>query len=377
MFVFPLAPRELFNERRDQFMAWGIPRTVIGRVEPRVTDNWREGPGGWAYEWSQEAAAAAAGKQWQLAAALYGAARFPVICTPLRHDALRQQVRCFMLASIGFPTHFERVEVQATDDATTRIPIHLYRPKQRGDYPLVCLTGGVDTGKMELHRFALALARYGRFTVAAMDMPGTGETDMPLRADCDSVYRAVLTQIGGRAKKAIVGISFGGHWAAKLALQGEVDAAIDWGGPIGAARIDANRASRLPNGMTGIIANAARLPGMPDIAGTERLLQMFSLKDQGLLERSDCAPLLAVNGARDPYIPAGDVQVFHRYPSAQVWLLEGLGHCAAEAAGRVVPGMLAWLHACMHGDSARSRLALTLTQWLLPARVPGTSDHSA
>ncbi|RKP46940.1 alpha/beta fold hydrolase [Trinickia fusca] len=376
MFVFPLNPRELFDERRIQFLRWGIPRSVIERVERRVTDNWREGPAGWTYEWSQEATAAAADKRWLLASMLYAAARFPVVCTPLRHEALRKQVDCFMRASTSFPVRFERIAVRAAANGTARFPVHVYRPKREGHYPLVCLTGGVDTGKMELHRLALALALYGRFTVVAMDMPGTGETDLPLQSDCDAVYHTVLSQLGGTARKAIVGVSFGGHWAAKLALRGDVDAAINWGGPIGAARMDASHASRLPNGMTGIIANATRLPGMPDIAGTERLLQMFSLKNQGLLDRTDCAPLLAVNGDCDPYIPSGDVQVFSRYPSAQVWLLRGLGHCAAEASIRVVPGMLAWLRLAMHGDSVSSRFASKLAQCILPPRVRGTTIHA-
>lgn len=376
MFVFPLDHRELFDERRAQFAGWGIPRAVIARVERRVTDSWSEDPGGWAYEWSQEAAAAVTDNRWLLASMLYGAARFPVVCTPLRQVALRKQVDCFVRASASFPTRFQRIEVRGADSRAAPFPVHLYQPKRSGDYPLVCLTGGVDTGKMELHRVALALALYGRFTVVSMDMPGTGETDIPLQSDCELVYRAVLSQFGGRGKKAIVGISFGGHWAAKLALLGDVDAAVNWGGPIGAARRDASDALRLPNGMTGIFANAARLPGMPDTTATTHLLHMFSFESQGLLDRNDCAPLLAVNGNCDPYIPSGDIEVFSRYQSAQVWLLQGLGHCAAEAAIRVVPGVLAWLRAATHGENVRNRLALKLAQWVLPRRVCGTFSRT-
>lgn len=369
MFVFPLDPQDLFNERRAQFAKWGIPRAVTARVERRVVDNWREGPGGWCYEWSREAVAAEARQRWLLAATLYGAARFPVLATPTRHEALRKQVQCFVQASARFPVHFERVDVHGAGDSNLSLPVHVYRPKKNGAYPLVCLTGGVDTGKMELHRLAVALSLIGRFTVVAMDMPGTGETDTPLQADCDSVYRSVLAHFDTRNGKAIVGISFGGHWAAKLALQGDVDAAIDWGGPIGAHERDTNLALRLPNGMTGIVANAARLGGMPDLDGAQRLLDMFSLEKQGLLNRADCARLLAVNGSADPYIPVADVEVFRRYPSAEVWLLDGLGHCAAEATGRVVPGMIVWLHRALHGESVRGRFASMLARRLLPPRV--------
>lgn len=156
MFVFALDHRELFDGRRTQFASWGIPRAVIDRVERRVTDSWHEGPGGWVYEWLREAVAAMADKGWLLAAMLHGAARVPVACTPLRQAALRKQVDCFLRASASFPTRFERIEVQGADSRIAPFPVHVYRPKRTGDYPLVCLTGGVDTGKMELRRFALA-----------------------------------------------------------------------------------------------------------------------------------------------------------------------------------------------------------------------------
>lgn len=369
MFAFPIDPHDLFDERRIQFARWGIPRSTIERVERRITDNWHEGPGGWTFEWSREAAAAQADKRWLLAAMLYGAARFPVVCTPARQEALRNQVQCFMRASASFPVHFERIEICHDDGEIVRFPAHVYQPRERGEYPVVCLTGGVDTGKMELHRLALAFALYGRFTVVAIDMPGTGETDTPLQPASDRLYRTVLSRFDARHKKAIVGVSFGGHWAAKLALQNEVDAAIDWGGPVGAEDRDASVVAHLPNGMTGIVANAARLPEVPDIAGMERFLDMFSLKRQNLFDGTDCAPLLAVNGDCDPYIPSQDVQVFNAYPSARVWLLRGLGHCAAEASMRVVPGMLTWLRATLHGRSVGNRVALRLAEWVLPARV--------
>jgi esterase FrsA len=372
MFAFPINPHDLFDERRIQFARWGIPRSTIARVERRITDNWHEGAGGWTYEWSREAAAAQADKRWLLAAMLYGAARFPVVCTPARHEALRNQVQCFMRASANFPVHFERIEICHEDGGTVRFPAHVYQPRQRGEYPVVCLTGGVDTGKMELHRLALAFALYGRFTVVALDMPGTGETDTPLQPTSDRLYRTVLSRFEGRHKKAIVGVSFGGHWAAKLALRNEVDAAIDWGGPVGAEDRDASVVAHLPNGMTGIVANAARLPDLPDIAGMERFLDMFSLRRQTLFDGVDCAPLLVVNGDCDPYIPSQDVRVFNAYPSARVWLLRGLGHCAAEASMRVVPGMLTWLRATLHGHSIGNRVALRLAEWVLPARVDVT-----
>jgi esterase FrsA len=369
MFTFPLDPRALFAERRRQFVGWGIPASRLARIEARVTDTWSEAAGGWAREWWNEAARAEAGHHWLLASLLYGAARFPVAATPLRREALQRQVACFVRASSSFRLDFARVMVRTPHGEP--FPVHRYRPPGDGAHPVVCLSGGVDTGKMELHRIAQLLARIGRFEVIALDMPGTGETAMPLREDSDAVYRAVLAQCAGARRKALLGISFGGHWAAKLALRGDVDAAVDLGGPVGALDRDADDAGRLPNGMSGIVANAMRLPAVPDGAALADLLARFSLRRQGWLDGAHCRPLLAVNGGDDPYIPATDTRVFARYPGAEVWLLPGLGHCAAERITRVMPAIIAWLRLALHGDHPRERAVLAAAKWLLPPRERG------
>jgi hypothetical protein len=64
-------------------------------------------------------------------------------------------------------------------------------------------------------------ARIGRFRVAAIDMPGTGESGMALTADADAIYQELLATLAPTGRKAVLGVSFGGHWAAKLALLGQ------------------------------------------------------------------------------------------------------------------------------------------------------------
>src|SRR5580693_6912646 len=89
MFTFDLTPKELFEERSRQFVAWGIPKRTVHGVEARVTDMWADGPGGWTYEWAQEATKARAARDWMLAASLFGAARFPCLAAPNRIAALK------------------------------------------------------------------------------------------------------------------------------------------------------------------------------------------------------------------------------------------------------------------------------------------------
>ena len=296
MFIFPLDRVALFAERSRQFASWGIPGSIILRMQARITQTWREGPGGWPFEWWQEAEKAERADDLMLAAMLYGAARFPVIATPMRQLALERQVVCFERAARSLPVHFERLQLAPPSAMGLSVPVHLYAPKASREQPLVLLTGGVDTGKIELHRLAYLLARFGRFRVVAIDMPGTGESRMALTANSDSIYQELLAMLAPTGPKALFGISFGGHWAAKLALLGAVDAAIDLGGPV--VVFDAGTAfmQALPNGMAGIMANACGLSSMPNEEETEKLVHPFSLRRQGLLEGNACAPMLVING---------------------------------------------------------------------------------
>jgi hypothetical protein len=83
--------------------------------------------------------------------------------------------------------------------------VHLYAPTADDARPLVLLSGGVDTGKMELNRLACLLARIGRFRVAAIDMPGTGESRMALTADAENIYQELLATLAPTGKKAVLG----------------------------------------------------------------------------------------------------------------------------------------------------------------------------
>jgi len=313
----------------------------------------------------REAAAAEREERFMRAAMLYGAARFPVIATPMRAHALERQIVCFERAARDLSCHFERRQVALSGGRS--IPIHLYAPTDTGREPLVLFSGGVDTGKMEMHRLALALAKVGRFRVAAMDMPGNAESGT-LRADCEDIYLELLAILAPTGPKAAFGASFGGHWAAKLALLGAVDAAIDLGGPVVVFDSASKFVNSLPNGMVGILSNALGLSAMPNEAEVDAVLQPFSLRRQGLFERKARVPMLVINGDHDQYVPQEDTILFARYPENRVWLMRGMTHCAPEGWSRIIPSMIAWLRLHLYGETTATRLIFTLAQGLLPAR---------
>lgn len=372
-FTFPLDPAELFAERARQFRGWGIPRGVIERVRARIDDAWRDGAGGWTTEWVREGEAAERAGRSLLASACYGAAKFPSLVTAARREAYARQLACYLAAARGFPCAFERRELAVPyRGATTPVAAHLFSPRgTRGAAaPLVIVSGGVDTWKMELHRIALLFVQFGGFRVAAIDMPGTGESRIPLAPDADEVYRGVLEAVrGGAARTASFGLSAGGPWAAKLVLTGAVDAGVDLGGPVGAAPRDGAALMRMPNGMPGIVANAVRLDALPPPEEAAKLVELFSLRGAGLLTPRATAPLLAVNGSDDAYVPAADLDVFRAFPNATVWSIPSATHCAAEKIVPVLLATVAWLRVQLRGDRLTDRLLLaTLTRTIVRPR---------
>jgi esterase FrsA len=368
MFTFPLSPEELFAERAAQMRGWGISADAVRSVRASAKDMWSDAPGGWVYEWTQRAEEAERARRWLEASALYGAAKFPTACTTSRRVALANQVRTYLRASSAFPCRFERREiVVSTAHGTTKAVAHVFSRKSeaRGRArPFVCLSGGVDTCKMELHRLAVLLAVGGDVRVAAIDMPGTAESEIPLSPDGHLVYQRVLEELNPEgARTAIVGISFGGFFAAKLGMLGAVDAAVDIGGPVGMQPRGSESLRALPNGMLGIVANALGLDAQPSASDIATLLDGFSLK--GLLDSRRRAPMLVINGDKDPYVPVGDTTGFRRIPEATVWMVAGGYHCAAESFPRFVPAMLAWLRCRLYGETAVNRAAYAVgKQWL-------------
>ncbi|MGY0058276.1 alpha/beta hydrolase [Streptomyces sp. LZ34] len=179
MFSFDIAPAELFEERARQFTAWGIPARTVARARDAITDMWGTGPHGWVPVWASLAEEAERAGQWSRAARLWGAARFPALATPERHEAYARQRAAYARATAGrrLPVRFTRGNVQlpAEGGGTVPYPVHLMARRRWRRPGVLVLAGGVDTWKVELHRMATATALATGLPVVSVDMPGTGE----------------------------------------------------------------------------------------------------------------------------------------------------------------------------------------------------------
>jgi esterase FrsA len=344
MYIYAIDPQTMFDDRTHQFIAFGIPLDDINAVRSKVTDMWSDAPGGWSNEWSRLAEKYTTLGNHGLAAYAYGCAHFPCLNTDARIRALDNQLEQYELAAKDFPVHFERriVSVSYCGDQI-EIPVHLYSVD--GDYaarPVLVAHGGVDTFKMDFHPFCVAFAQGAGVTTLAIDMPGTGETPVPLDPSGDEVIAGVVrfARSIGDGRVAHFGMSFGGNFSAMSGLTGLVDAAVDLGGPL-VESFTAEHGAALPYGMRDIVGNAMHFDRVPTLDELVGGLQRLSRAE--LLSAKTNTPMLVINGADDYFVTQSDTLVFEHRPDTEVHLLEGTGHCALSKLAEVVPMINGWL----------------------------------
>ncbi|MTD17488.1 alpha/beta hydrolase [Nakamurella sp. YIM 132087] len=261
-YTYPIEAQSMFDDREHQFASFGLSVADIARVRRATTDFWADAPGGWVYEWSNLAAGYTRQQRPDLAALAYGAAKFPCLADAARRTAQDRQLEQYLQAAASFPVRFERrVLSLAGPQGQVDLPVHLYR--SGGDdvpAPVLLFSGGVDTWKMDVHGWCIALAQHAGVVVLAFDMPGTGENPVLLGPDAADLVGQLVTVARslGNGLVGHLGMSFGGNFSARTGLQGVVDAAVVLGGPVQSGFHPEN-IRRLPYGMADIVGNAMGL----------------------------------------------------------------------------------------------------------------------
>ena len=141
--------------------------------------------------------------------------------------------------------------------------------------------------------------------------------------------------------------SFAGYYAVKLALlDPNVKAAVNIGGPIHLS-FSVEHAETVHEGMIKTIAHAMGEDLDQSLAEMVAKIAPFSLERQGLLKAPERqAPLLSINGDRDPLVTIDDLYVISESGIVQEeWVYAGDGHCASGNASEHVPRAAAWIKA--------------------------------
>lgn len=334
---------EVFGERYPQMINTGLPVGDVNAARAAISEMWPDAPGGWVYEWSQLASRYAAADSHHLAALAYGWAKFPTLADEAKRTALARQIEQYLLAAPNFGIGFERRILDIPHRGTpTPVPVHILTPVDVDDTaPILLISGGVDTWKVDLHALMVGLAAQTHTRVMAFDIAGTGESAVPMTPEGGAeIVRGLIAEARGLGNGIVVhvGISMGGHYSAHSGLTGEVDAAVVLGGPVDAAFAPGGL-TRF--GMRGIISNALGFDHEPTDSELSEAIAAFRL---GALFDTDVnTPMLIVNGADDVHVPQHDTLVFEGRRDSEVHLLPGTGHCAVTKMPEVVPLITDWI----------------------------------
>ena len=278
--------------------------------------------------------------------AYYATGRYPTPHTPGKMACFHKSLRMYEKAGKYFGPVLERVEVPFGD---TKIPIYVRVPQNGQKHPIVINFGGIDSFKAESYEYDEGLQKVGMST-CAMDMPGVGECPIKASPTAESLFSAVIEYLAKRpdvdAKRiAIMGRSFGGYWAAKMAhVEAQrLRASVVWGGGVHYffqedwLRESTNAESYL---MDHDIARC-RLFGVNNVDALVKPWSALSLKDQGWLDKPSC-PMLMVNGKNDLQTPIDDLYILLEYGMPKSARVFPGGHMGQTP--QTFPTIVNWLH---------------------------------
>jgi esterase FrsA len=286
---------------------WGIEWAKIGaRYEARAAEQEKKGQ-------SKEA-----GDSYYLAYEYYRIGRYPVPSSAEKMNCYRGALRNFLQAGKYLDPPVERVEIPFEGN---KVAGYLQIP--RGGVarpPIVMHWGGVDGWKEDSRGQSEALHRLGLATFV-IDMPGAGEN--PLLGQeprAERTFSAAMDFLETRRdidgqRIAVMGRSFGGYWAAKLAYveAKRLKGAVNWGAgihytfePEWLRPALTERASQYLMGPASLLDSRSYIFRVKTLEEVLKIAPTLSLKTQGLLDRPS-APLLFVNGKHDDQHPVEDI----------------------------------------------------------------------
>jgi esterase FrsA len=349
-YEYPVDVRALWSERAPQFVQLGVPQEQVDHLVEVVDDMWADRPGGWCYEWSRLADSYAQAGDARAATLAYGGARFPCLADRAKAAAHQHQLEQYTLAAKDFPVSFERRTVTTQyQGLVVEVPVHiLAEPDASRDTPVLVVSGGIDTWKMDLHDMWVAYALNAHLRIVACDIPGTGELSHvamtpAATAIVDQVVAFARTLTTGKVGQ--LGMSFGGYFSAHAGLTEVVDAAVVVGGPVLNAFAPENIAG-LMYGMKDIFGNAAGFTQVPTIEQITAVSGSFALGD--LLGKDTNCPMFVINGDKDVHVPLADTQLFQGRPDTTVHVIAGGTHCAFNKVADVIAANTTWLTSALH-----------------------------
>lgn len=209
------------------------------------------------------------------------------------------------------------IEVLRVPFEGKEIVAYLQRPAGIAKPPVVMSVGGLDSYKeFVVEQYGPDYLKAG-LAYVALDMPGTGEAPIRIDVGAERMYSKVIDALQSRtdidaSKIGFQGVSWGGHWAARMALAEpqRLKAVVNWAGPVHAyfQRDWQLKAFGTREYLFDLFPARAAVYGVSTLEDFLSYGPRMSLKDNGSLGKAS-APQLLVNGERDTQVPIEDLYI--------------------------------------------------------------------
>jgi esterase FrsA len=218
----------------------------------------------------------------------------------------------------------ERVEIPTSRGDTVRGWLVL--PPGRGPHPVVLTTNGLEGTVQEL---AVGMLRYRGAGLAmfTMEMPGSYAYAEPMGGESEAIYRQVIDHLAAdtrldASRIGMVGVSFGGYWAARMAANDDrLACAVACGAPT--HHSFNGGALGMPEVIIGALSDTL---GATNPIALVRALRALSIRDR---YAHIAIPLLAINGDQDSLLSSQDtIDLADAAPHATLLLYPDDDHCA-------------------------------------------------
>lgn len=285
--------------------------------------------------------------------------RFPCPNHPDKLACAERERDAYLAAGELFDSPITRVTVPFAGVAGEGDQVVFYYRRPAGVVrpPVLIMWGGVDAWKEQMTAASdLALAQ-GVATIA-VDGPGTGESPVKGTPDAERQFLPVMDWAAKQhdldgAKVGLLGRSFGGYWATKLAhvVPERIVGAVNWGGGTHFMfQREWIQRSRHPDSyLMELVETRMRMLGVDTEEGYVDAFARLSLVDQGLLDRPS-APLLLVNGRGDNQCPVADIDLLVGHGSPKAVRMFPGGHMGITPT--TLPTVIDWLCAKLLGKAA-------------------------
>lgn len=278
-----------------------------------------------------------AGRAFYQAYEYYRIGRYPVPSSPEKMNCYKAGLRAFLKAAPSLDPPLERVEIPFDGK---KVVGYLQIPRGNSRPPVIMHWGGVDGWKEDRRSNSEIFHKEGWATFT-IDMPGAGENPcLGQEPRAERTFSAAIDYLEGRqdvdgSRIAVMGGSFGGYWATKLAYveTKRLRGAVNWGAGCHLTFQEqwlrpalTEKASQYLMGPASLLDARSYIFGVKTLDEVLKIAPSLSLVTQGIIDQPS-APLLCINGKEDDQHPVEDIYLLLEHGSPKdVRIIPGAGH---------------------------------------------------